>query len=65
MQNMDEETCVVAYAKVSEETCAKLNYPTIMKMLKPDGASGEVKLKPSKRVKKFDMNSFLEVLTED
>lgn len=65
MQNMNEETCVIAYAKVTEETCAKLNYPTIMKMLKPEGAAGEVKVRPSKKVKKFDLNTFLEVLTAE
>ena len=65
MRNLDAETCVKAYAPITEDTCAQMNYSTIMKQLKFDGSIGAMRAKPSTNVKKFDLNTFLEVLPAD
>jgi len=63
MKNLKEDTCVVSHAPVSAETCSSVNFSSIMKMLKGDGVTTELLLTPSVNVKKFDLNTFLEVTT--
>lgn len=64
MKNLKLDTCVVAYAPISDETCEKMNFPSVLKTFFENGVSTGVDLmvKPSTNAKKFDLNTFREVV---
>ena len=61
MQNAKEDTCVVAYAPVTAQTCSNVNYAQILRMLRGDASTTELVVKPTTGAMKFDLNSFREV----
>jgi len=61
MNNLKPDTCVVAFAPISANTCEKMNSPTISKTLWKDGSTGDILVKPSINARKFDLNTFEEM----
>lgn len=62
MKNQIEDTCVVAYKPVSEETCKRVDFKRIanLKLQKGDGSTTEVTARPGK-VLKFSLDDFKQI----
>lgn len=62
MKNMDEDTCVVAYKPVSEQTCASVDFKRLanLRLNKGDGEATEINARPGK-VLKFSLENFKEI----
>lgn len=63
MQDYEADTCVLAHTQITQESCkaADFNKIALISLLKNDGTTDQIQVKPGENIMKFSLNTHKEI----